>query len=151
MPTGDAGLARELVRAFGQFGPAFFRWMQACTAGSGMSFPRIRLIGELGKHGPKIMNELSELLGVTPRNITALVDALEGEGLVVRRQHPTDRRATIIELTVAGAETSRRLTADHEQKMIELFAVLSPVDQRELLRLIGVIHHELSPDADEGS
>lgn len=34
---------------------------------------------------------------MTATNVTALVDSLEKDGLVVRTRHPTDRRATVIE------------------------------------------------------
>ena len=34
------------------------------------------------------MSDLADALGVTPRNITALVDGLEEEGMVRRVAHP---------------------------------------------------------------
>lgn len=151
MSTGDPRLAGELVRAFAEFGPAFFQWMQARSANSGLSFGRVRLISELGKHGPKIMNELSELLGVTPRNITALVDGLEADGLLARRPHATDRRATVIELTERGSTVAAELRATHEAEMTELFRALSPADQAELLRLIRLVHDELRRGAQPGT
>ena len=36
------------------------------------------------------------------RNVTGLVDALEGAGFVTRSPHPTDRRATVVSLTPQG-------------------------------------------------
>ena len=45
------------------------------------------------------MGDLSSALGVTARNITTIVDALEREGLLMRKPDPTDRRAILLELT----------------------------------------------------
>ena len=39
---------------------------------------------------------------MTARNVTGLIDALEHDGLVERLPHPSDRRATLVRLTVAG-------------------------------------------------
>ena len=50
--------------------------------------------------------ELSRALRCTPRNVTGLLDALEDSGLVVRRPHPRDRRASLVNLTLGGKRTS---------------------------------------------
>ena len=62
------------------------------------------------------MSELKKELGVTATNVTALVDSLEKDGLVVRTRHPTDRRATVIELSdKVMTELSPRCTEYKEQ------------------------------------
>ena len=48
------------------------------------------------------MVEVAERLSVTKRNITTLVDGLERDGLAARRPHPTDRRSTLVDLTLEG-------------------------------------------------
>jgi DNA-binding HxlR family transcriptional regulator len=48
------------------------------------------------------MRALSQLLGISPRMVTGLVDALEADGSVTRSPHIADRRATIISLTPAA-------------------------------------------------
>ena len=129
--------ALSLARAFAGFGPAYFKWVQKCVAESGVSFARMKLLGVLHCSGPKIMSELSEELGVTARNVTALVDALEDEGLVRRVPHPTDRRATVVELTPAGAEFGCQMAAgSHLDAIAELFRELTPTERQQLIRLI---------------
>jgi DNA-binding MarR family transcriptional regulator len=95
------------------------------------------------------MSSISEELGVTRRNVTALVDGLEGEGLVRRLPHPTDRRATIIELTDEGERTTDTLYDGHRRAAAELFAGLSEEERRELLRLLGLLRANLK-SAGEG-
>jgi DNA-binding MarR family transcriptional regulator len=139
--VGDLSL--RLVDEFAAFGPAYMRWVRSRMQEPGVSYARMRLLGALHCGGPKIMSGISDELGVTRRNITALVDALEEEGLVRRRPHPTDRRATVIELTGEGARTMDTLYDEHRRSVAELFAELSDEDRRELVRLVGLLRGRL--------
>jgi|SRR5579883_2950563 len=137
--------ALQIARTFAVVMPTYFRFVQSRFAEIGISFARLRLLGALHRSGPQIMSELSEELGVTARNVTALVDALEEEGLVRRADHPTDRRATIIELTPEGQGYGCRMAAGGQfDGIAELFRDLSPADRRELLRLLGLMQDGLA-------
>src|SRR5207237_8840675 len=50
------------------------------------------------------LGELADVLEVTPRNITGLIDHLERDGLVERIDDPSDRRLTYARLTVGGGK-----------------------------------------------
>lgn len=56
---------------------------------------------------------LAERLGVTKQAVTGLVDRMQYGGLVLRTEHPLDRRCTLVRLTERGAReiagVSRRL------------------------------------------
>jgi DNA-binding MarR family transcriptional regulator len=125
------------------FGPLYMRWVHSRLDESGMSYARLRLLGMLHCKGSQIMSNLGSLLGVTPRNVTTLVDALEKDGLVLRKPDPDDRRATIIELTEQGRSLGCMLSGSHRRAVAELFAELSPTDQEELLRLLGLLREGL--------
>lgn len=133
----------RLVEAFSGFGPEYLKWVRSRLRDSGITPARMRLLGTLYFGGPQIMSSLSEELCVTRRNVTALVDALEDEGLVRRASHPTDRRATIIELTRGGVEKAESTHEVYRQLVSELFETLSDEDQGELLRLMGLLREEL--------
>ena len=137
------GLALDLVEAFIAFLPAYFKWVKSCLPENFLTHARIRLLYALHCHGPQIMSDLSEELEVSPRNITTLVDALERDELVRRRPHPTDRRATFIELTPRGAEGCHEMYTEYAGAVSELFAELSEGDQRELLRIVQVLRSAL--------
>jgi DNA-binding MarR family transcriptional regulator len=77
------------------------------------------------------MRDLGNQLGTTPRNMTAIVDALEDAHLVVRRPHPTDRRATLIELSPAGAREAEERLGARLDAMSEIFAGLSPGEREQ--------------------
>ena len=122
-----------------RFSAGFLRWMET-RAGDGMNFARLRLLQALHCGGPAIMRDLGTQLGATPRNMTAIVDALEEAQLVVRRPHPTDRRATLIELSPEGAREAEEGLGPRLSAMSEIFAGLSP-DEREQF---SAIMHKLT-------
>lgn len=61
-------------------------------------------------------NEVAQLMGTTKQGASKLVDAMEAEGLVVRRPHPEDARAKAIHLAPRG----RRMLAAAEAIYAEL-------------------------------
>jgi DNA-binding MarR family transcriptional regulator len=137
------GSALRLVDEFAAFGPPYMKWVRSRLGEGGISYARMRLLGALHCGGPQIMSSISDELGVTRRNITALVDALEEEGLVRRKPHPTDRRATVIELTPKGFETTDSMYEGHREAVAELFTDLSEEDLSELVRLLGSLREAL--------
>jgi len=94
-------------------------------------------LGVLHCKGPQIMCDLSDELGVTARQVTNLVDALEGERLVRRVPHPSDRRATLVEATEEGFKLAEQLWEPLHQQLASLYRELSPTDQQELARIMG--------------
>jgi DNA-binding MarR family transcriptional regulator len=72
-----------------------------------------------------------------------LVDGLEEEGLVRRKPHPTDRRATVIEMTGRGERTMDSIYDEHRAAVAELFEELGGEDQRELSRMLGALREAL--------
>lgn len=130
----------------GAFTDAFGRWASRRATEAGGSVPRLRLLNAVLCHGPQKMADLADALAVTPRNVTALVDGLEGDGLVRRVPHSTDRRVTLVELTC----NRQRVAAQFEtyQGSIErLFDVLTVEDQHTLLRLLGTLHDRMHAEA----
>jgi len=72
----------------------------------GLSEGRFQILVRL-KHQPTgrfTMGELAEMLDVSPRSVTGLVDNLERDGLVRRVDDPNDRRSVYAELTEQGRE-----------------------------------------------
>lgn len=139
----EENLRLRLVDAFAGFGPSYMKWVKSRLRDRGLTYARMRLLGALHCGGPKIMSSISDDLGVTRRNVTALVDALEEEGLVRRQPHPTDRRATVIELTREGARRTDAMYDEHREAVSELFSELSEEDQRELARILDLLRDAL--------
>ncbi len=126
----DAQVRHVLVGQTARFTTSFLRWMEG-RACDGLNFARLSLLQALHCGGPAIMRDLGTQLGVTPRNMTAIVDAMEQAGLVVRRPHPTDRRATMIELSEAGERAATLAIGPQLDAISEIFAGLTPVEREQ--------------------
>lgn len=60
------------------------------------------LLLELARTGPRIQAQLSEALGCEPPSVTLMARKLEATGHIRRTPAPSDRRATVVELTDRG-------------------------------------------------
>jgi DNA-binding MarR family transcriptional regulator len=130
--------AQELVKLTGRFVHAYMRWLRARMEQTGGRNPtQVHLLHILGCQGPLKMIDLGQHLGVTARNVTKLVDALEEEGLVRREDVPGDRRAVLVQLTEAGRQRQREWSSAGLEIGAALFrAHLSDEDQAELVRML---------------
>jgi DNA-binding MarR family transcriptional regulator len=70
----------------------------------GLTFARYEALVLLyfSKRGSLPMRVMGQRLQLHPTSVTNIVDRLEGDGLVKRIPHPTDRRTTLVEITEAG-------------------------------------------------
>ena len=60
------------------------------------------LLLELARTGPMIQAKLSEALGCEPPSVTLMTRKLEATGHIRRKPAPSDKRASIVELTDSG-------------------------------------------------
>ena len=58
-------------------------------------------------------------------------------GHLDRRTSANDRRVQVIRLTKAGRAEFRKMAAEHENWIADIFCDLSPKDVRELMRLLA--------------
>ncbi len=100
----------------------------------GMSFARVRALRRIA-HGPLSMGELAQRCGIDPPYATVVVDDLQARGLVVRRDHPEDRRAKI----VVATEEGRDLAARAERILDEPPAGLAGLAAGELAELERIL------------
>ncbi|PKH42300.1 MarR family winged helix-turn-helix transcriptional regulator [Nocardioides alpinus] len=87
----------------------------------GLTTPRVHLLWVLGETGPTTQQSLAQALGVTPRNVTGLVDGLVASAHVTREPHPGDRRATLVTPTDLGTRTIADLVSSHVALAQRLF------------------------------
>lgn len=100
------------------------RGLQDVDAESGLSRARLSALSVIVFAGPLRVSRLAQVEGVKPPTMTALVRALEEEGLVRREPDPTDARAFLVSATNQGRRIleytrARRLEAI-ETRLIEL-------------------------------
>jgi DNA-binding MarR family transcriptional regulator len=101
------------------------------------TLPRFDLMAQLERcrEGLK-MGELSKRLMVTGGNVTGITDLLEKEGLVARVIDSLDRRAFRVKLTPSGQRLFKKMSAEHERWVIDLFEGLPSKGKQLLARLL---------------
>ncbi len=142
-PAAATGL--QLLAGFVGLRKGLRQWGQAHlpTVG-GMTLPRASLLlGLTHKNEPAGMSELGEHLGMSPRNMTVLVDGLEKEGLVRRVSHQHDRRIKLVELTQAGKQMTEQEIRPSQSAAAAVFDDLTPEERGELLRLLKKVGDSL--------
>jgi DNA-binding MarR family transcriptional regulator len=104
----------------------------------GLTFARYELLMLLhfSSRGSMPVKKASERLQVHPTSITNAVDRLEASQLVVRRPHPTDGRATLVEVTDAGR--SLALAATDQLNAVVFCDLRMPA--RRVSALVSVLH-----------
>ncbi|MEU4739443.1 MarR family transcriptional regulator [Actinosynnema sp. NPDC023658] len=91
---------------------------------------------------PMSQQQAAQRLGIDRTTMVALLDALEGKGLVSRHPDADDRRRNVVELTEAGRETLRRaseVTDEAERAFLTPLGARAARELRESLQAI-VIH-----------
>jgi DNA-binding MarR family transcriptional regulator len=77
--------------------------------------------------------------------MTARIDRLEREGLVERRNHPTDRRGTLVALTPKGVSLIDGLLAKHVENERSALAGLTMTEQQQFnalsIKLLAALRH----------
>jgi DNA-binding MarR family transcriptional regulator len=113
---------------------AWFTRRASRLSGGQRSLVALRVLSNLQMEGPLRVGELARNEFVTQPAMTATVNRLESEGLVVRCADPLDGRASIVQLTDEGAtvlESFRRDAAAHVRPGLEQ---LDPDDVAVLTR-----------------
>lgn len=110
--------------------------MEVDATGRGLTVARAEVVWLIHHLGPMRQRDLANLLRVTPRNVTGLVDALEVTGFVLRSQHTEDKRATLVRLTEKGEAVADSLYADQQKFARFLF---HDVDGEKLHHLVVTV------------
>jgi DNA-binding MarR family transcriptional regulator len=139
----SADLAVSVVGRLFRLAPRMMDLLELGAREYGLGFARGRVLWALRESGPVLMRALSDALGVSPRTVTGLVDALEADGWVTRRPHPTDRRATIIDITPAAEAALSRLDEGYRELAHHLLADVPPGELDRFRAMIGRLEERL--------
>jgi len=104
----------------------------------GLSLPAYKVLRAL-ENSDQSMREVSEVLHVSPRTVTDMIDSLETRGLVARGPHPADRRVTLLSLTPDGRRQLAAAAALADRSHGAAISGLSRQDQQALRRLLDQV------------
>lgn len=99
------------------------------------------ILCQLADEGPQRLGALATAFGLDPSTITRQVKALEDAGLATRETDPTDRRASILDLTTEG-RTALESTRNHRRgRLYEAMADWTDDERVEFGRLLEQFNH----------
>jgi DNA-binding MarR family transcriptional regulator len=81
---------------------------------------------------PASQQQAAQRLGIDRTTMVAMLDKLEGKGLVARHPDTDDRRRNVVELTDTGQDTLRRAATASDEAERALLAPLSPQAAQQL-------------------
>jgi len=111
-------LQRQVGRMIGQHAPSV--WID-----SGLSITQLRSLFLIVNRGSTNFRKLADALGVTPSNVTGIIDRLEEQGLVRRTQNPEDRREMTLQATDKGKALVFSLRETEVKQMTRILSLLS--------------------------
>ena len=110
--------------------------------------PQYSVLRLLLEGGPQTANTLSGSMGVTPGNLTGVIDRLEGAGYLARQRDAQDRRCIHLSLTAAGEAKAREIIPGIRGTVAGFFAAL---DEQQLQTFLGSLNRlEAALDAGQG-
>ncbi|MBR0781299.1 MarR family winged helix-turn-helix transcriptional regulator [Bradyrhizobium iriomotense] len=114
MAVTQAHIHAEIGRLIARLGRMWRRESDQALSEHGLSYATAIPLLVLSRQGENVrQGVLADELGIEGPSLVRLIDLLQAEGLVERREDPTDRRAKTLHLTKAGVakveETNRVL------------------------------------------
>jgi MarR family transcriptional regulator for hemolysin len=103
MAPSQSHIHAEIGRLISRLGRLWRRESDQVLSEHGLSFATAIPLVLLSRQGTSVrQGMLADDLGIEGPSLVRLIDLLEAEGLVERREDPTDRRAKTLHLTAAG-------------------------------------------------
>jgi DNA-binding MarR family transcriptional regulator len=111
-------LEQQAGRIIGQHAPSV--WID-----SGLTLTQLKSLFLIANRGSTNFRKLAQALGVTPSDVTGIVDRLVEQELVSRTQNPEDRREMTLQATDKGKTLVSNIKEAGIKHMTHILSVLS--------------------------
>jgi DNA-binding MarR family transcriptional regulator len=98
-----------------------------------MTIAQLKSMFFIASKGSTNFKKLADALGVTPPNITGIIDRLVKQGLVSRTENTEDRRIMLLQMTDKGQALINNL---HENRFQNMSILMMQLDETELEALM---------------
>ena len=113
--------------------------LEAVFAEHGITNPTFTMLVTLvriNQPGGISQRRLANEMGLTPGTVSARVDRLVADGLVVRSPDPADKRGSLVTLTDRGRDVFEAVVPAHLANQVRLLGSLTPGEQATLAGLL---------------
>jgi DNA-binding MarR family transcriptional regulator len=94
-----------------------------------VSTPQLRVLMLIHLSGPQNISSVAAELGVHASNATRTCEKLVQSRLILRSDHPADRRYVQLELTSAGTNLVQHVLSERKAAMAQVFAAMTEDEQ----------------------
>jgi len=138
MPREPAELLESTGYLLARVGAESRRLFVAALADVGLTLSAYSVLMMLGAdRGDMAQRTLGDHLDIDPRNLVPILDDLEERGLMVRGEHPSDRRRHAVRLTAAGRTLLSRIGHVGAAAEEELLEPLTRSERKQLHALLS--------------
>ena len=117
----------------------FFEVGAAALEPLGINGREAAVLRAVADRSPVSQGEIGAAMNVDRTTMVALIDDLQGKGLVRRRQDPDDRRKNAVELTEAGRDTVRRAAGAVERAERDFLRPLSAAEAAQFRKALSAL------------
>ena len=142
--------AQSFGYALAQLSRLFGESLSKTLEGTGLHMGHVLVLATLRAqrelHGESTLTQkrLGEAAGIEKSSLVLFLDALERDGWVERRRHPTDRRAHIVQMTDEGARRFEQVGLGLYRQQEANLAVLSEAERRATLDVMNRLTEHLA-------
>lgn len=130
---------RRILRATELYGRELAR-------AAGLTAVQVRVLQVISETGTSTPKAIATRMGVSQATVTALIDRLEGKGLVLRKRSEADRRQTILSLTEEGRAALERAPDALQQRYVKRFESLPDWEQSMIVAALERVASLLDAD-----
>jgi DNA-binding MarR family transcriptional regulator len=117
----------------------FFELGAAALEPLGINGREATVLRAIADSYPVSQGEIARAMNVDRTTMVALIDDLQGKGLVRRRQDPEDRRKNAVELTDAGRDTVGRAAGAVERAERDFLGPLSAAERAQFKKMLRAL------------
>lgn len=115
----------------------------------GFSMAYLRVAVALDEHGPLQQRDLLEHVSIEQPTMTALLNRMERDRLLVRRHDPADARARLVALTPRGSAVLTKAKEAMPNVVEEAMLGVSGEDQKKLILTLQLVVKNLTVEGAE--
>ena len=139
-----------VAASLGRLSTLFPRWMgKKIETEHGITSSQLMVLFLLSQSKKCTMGQLAEMLDLTPRAITGIIEGLSKNKFVKREVDRDDQRIAWISLSLQGKAFLKSTRPDIARKLADLLEVLTRKEQVELVRLIEKLTDHMKNQIDE--
>ncbi len=133
---------------------AYHRALCDQLAPHGITYRQSMVVSALMVEGEMSQAELASRLMIEPPTLVGILDRMQRDGWITRRNCPTDRRKNLVHLTPAAEPVWEKIKACFQRIRSQATRDISDADLESLKSLLRHIHQnveQLGPDAADDS